>query len=640
MIKEGFIIKSSKKNRKSKPHSNSNAAYGKNTPKSPASQRQTASRGTATALLEREPVTEPKRPIPERHAKHTQKSKSSKVPFRISRKVIIAVAVSITAIFTAVTASGLIVTNNNKIFPNLIFAGVKIGGLSVSEAAKKLDESGFSNYTGKSVLITFPTGETLSIEAEKAGVSGGPMDIANSAYQYGRNHNIYQNLMTYLSSSQDTELAIEEIFSIDETYVRDRIDGAVTSVNEKLKNSEAVIDEETKEIVLFKGSDSIVIDSDLVYTQVRNAFQERKFDPIKYMPTLDSSLTDTVDFEALYNSVFQEMQNAMYDKDSGGVTEHIDGVSFDMDAAKTLWENAQLGDEIRIPLIITEAEITAEQLKKVLFADVLAQKTTTLTSSSPRNNNITLACKAINGLILNPGEEFSYNGVVGQRTSAGGYQSAGAYADGQVVSEVGGGICQVSSTLYYTQLLANLETTSRMCHYFPVSYLPYGLDATVSWPAPDFKFKNTRDYPIKIEAYTDLSKLTMTIIIHGTDVDGSYVQMETDSWTNVTGVGAVSYRLVYDKDGNLISKKEESRSQYHNHTTSANNQSASSETSGTGTTTPTNTPPLPSPPTSDNNGSEGETTVTPSPQPTSPGSSSGETEVPTPPDPPSGETGE
>jgi vancomycin resistance protein YoaR len=113
-------------------------------------------------------------------------------------------------------------------------------------------------------------------------------------------------------------------------------------------------------------------------------------------------------------------------------------------------------------------------------------------------NNIALAAKKIDGVILNPGEEFSYNGTVGQRTESAGFKKAGAYANGKVVQELGGGICQVSSTLYCAVLYANLEITDRTCHYFPVDYLPSGLDATVSWKSPDFKFKNNRDYPIKL----------------------------------------------------------------------------------------------------------------------------------------------
>ena len=99
-----------------------------------------------------------------------------------------------------------------------------------------------------------------------------------------------------------------------------------------------------------------------------------------------------------------------------------------------------------------------------------------------------------------PGETFSYNQTVGERTIAEGYKEAGAYAGGRVVQDVGGGICQTSSTLYNAALLANLEIVDRSNHQFLTSYVDAGRDATVAWGSIDFQFKNTRTYPIKIEA--------------------------------------------------------------------------------------------------------------------------------------------
>ena len=112
---------------------------------------------------------------------------------------------------------------------------------------------------------------------------------------------------------------------------------------------------------------------------------------------------------------------------------------------------------------------------------------------------------------LMPGETFSYNQTVGQRTLKAGFKEAGAYANGQVVSSVGGGICQVSSTLYNAVLRANLDIVDRSNHMFAVGYVPIGTDATVSWGAPDFKFKNSRTYPIKIVASTSGRKCYIKI---------------------------------------------------------------------------------------------------------------------------------
>ena len=213
-------------------------------------------------------------------------------------------------------------------------------------------------------------------------------------------------------------------------------------------------------------------------------------------------------------------------------------------------------------LAIERQKRRQERLQKHLLADKLATKTTSLSgSSSNRITNVRLAAEKINGVILQPGQTFSYNDVLGQRTKANGFKEAGAYSGGQVVQEVGGGICQVSSTLYYCAMVSNLKINTRTCHYFPVAYIEPGMDATVSWGGPEFKFTNNRDYPIEIKAYVQNG--SVTVEIWGTDVDGSYVKM---SYT-ANGLRATTYRTVYDKDGKQISHTLEANSTYHSHDT-------------------------------------------------------------------------
>ena len=168
-------------------------------------------------------------------------------------------------------------------------------------------------------------------------------------------------------------------------------------------------------------------------------------------------------------------------------------------------------------------------------------------------------------MVLMPGEEFSYNEALGKRTTEAGYLGAGAYLNGEVVTEIGGGICQVSSTLYCAALYANLKITDRTCHWFGVDYLPAGLDATVSWGGPEFKFVNSRNYPIRIKAEVDREKWCAVVAIEGVDEDGSYVEITTSTWSEAHKYGATSYRWVYDRDGNLLSKTLEARSEYHFH---------------------------------------------------------------------------
>ncbi|MGD7407579.1 VanW family protein, partial [Ralstonia pseudosolanacearum] len=184
-----------------------------------------------------------------------------------------------------------------------------------------------------------------------------------------------------------------------------------------------------------------------------------------------------------------------FTKDPYSITAAANGIDFaiSLDEAKSIITGDK--KEYEIPLKVLRPTVSNDDLGIDAFPDELASYSTNYSSSgASRSNNIALATSKINGTVLMPGETFSYNGIVGRRTKEAGFQEAGAYSNGQVVNEVGGGICQVSSTLYNAVLRSNLEVTDRHNHMFQVNYCPIGTDATVSWGAPDFKFKNNRNY--------------------------------------------------------------------------------------------------------------------------------------------------
>ena len=159
----------------------------------------------------------------------------------------------------------------------------------------------------------------------------------------------------------------------------------------------------------------------------------------------------------------------------------------------------------------------------MLFADNLGEPVVTSLSGSTANriNNVQLAAQAINGVILAPGEQFDYNECLGERTTERGYKAAGAYSGGQVVQEVGGGICQVSSGLYYAALLSKPPDRHAHLPLLPRWLPARGLDATVSWGGPEFRFTNNRDWPVKIIASVDTATNTVSVQIVGTNVDAA-----------------------------------------------------------------------------------------------------------------------
>lgn len=152
-----------------------------------------------------------------------------------------------------------------------------------------------------------------------------------------------------------------------------------------------------------------------------------------------------------------------------------------------------------------------------------------------RDSNIRLICKMINGLVLQPGETFSFNGFIGERTAAKGFMPAGGISNGILVQELGGGICQPNTTLCQAVLKADLEIVERNSHSWPSDYVPVGLDSTVSWPGPDFKFKNDSGYPIAIVCWYD--KPAVVFQIYGRLLDeGVSISLESEitSTTPVT----------------------------------------------------------------------------------------------------------
>ena len=288
--------------------------------------------------------------------------------------------------------------------------------------------------------------------------------------------------------------------------------------------------------------------------------------------------------QEVHDEISGEVKNAGYDAETGTITPEQVGAEFDVSAAQAALDAAAPGETVEIDAVIEYPTVTAEELANVLFRDVLGEATTKVGGTAARKGNVKLSAATINGYVMNTGDVFSYNEAVGRRTAARGYQPAPAYIQGETVDEIGGGICQTSSTLYLACLLSNLEITERYAHRYIPSYIAAGMDATVSWGGPDYKFTNDTDYPIKIVTKYENSYLTVQVL--GTKTDDITVKMtneklsttnfevvyqddetlapgtETVKTTPYTGSRWKTYRNLYDGDGKLISSAYEATSDY------------------------------------------------------------------------------
>ena len=348
---------------------------------------------------------------------------------------------------------------------------------------------------------------------------------------------------------------------------------AVTRAVEECSDPEAQTTWEVTdtELVLHKGVTGRTID----VAALTDALAERlghlvsNDEPASYAP-IEAQVTTAPpaapDFDAIRSEVAAEPADAYLDKETREIVPSVTGVDFDTAQAQAVLDAAGEGETVSVPLLLTEPKLTTAKLEANLFKDVLGSGSTTCAGPSNRWYNIDLAAKRLNGTILLPGETFSYNDTVGPYTLASGYKAAGTYQNGQSVDATAGGICQLSSNLYWVTLKANLEIVERHKHQFNGGYMPViGTDATVWSDQLDFRFQNNTDYPIKIESYLDKNhKLHVTI--YGTDTTGIHgepyhVVISTVPYKNTyqpkdsipVGYTVDLYQKLVDKNGKTIS---------------------------------------------------------------------------------------
>lgn len=467
------------------------------------------------------------------------------------------------------------------IFPNVYIAGVNVGGLSKDEAMQKVSDSLTGGYYANTLVVRLPDRQ-LTFTPDDTGFAINATEAVEKAYEYGREGDKYEIYRAY-TNALDTEhyIDVEAEITIDRDNIRSIIDGAAADIESSLDQSSYEIREDS--IVVHVGVAQRHLDADGLYEKVCSSLLAGDFSTIEW--DVQTTSPGTIDLDSIYQQIHTEAKDATYDQATGEVTEEVVGKTFDLQSEKQYLAMAQEGSDYVIQLQITQPLVTSASLSGKIFADLLATVDSELTGSNyNRNVNVTKACEAINGIILQPNDVFSYNGIVGERTEAKGYLEAGVYVSGQTVQELGGGVCQVASAIYLAALEANLEIVEREPHQFLVTYVPMGCDATVYWGYIDFKFRNDTDYPIRIDAWVENSYVH--IRLYGTNISGEYVEMtydlvatedyeeviEEDPTKDVgyssittypyTGYTVKTYRNLYDANGNLLDTWYETTSKY------------------------------------------------------------------------------
>lgn len=408
-----------------------------------------------------------------------------------------------------------------NVFPGVTVGTIPVGGMSRSAAVDKIEKESGALYEGQSVSVTIYE-TTYDIPVEDVLQSVDSEQSAANAFAVGRTGNPFVRMWNVIKAAAGRNEA-QIAATVDEDGLTKTLeDIASKALTEPVEPTWEI---GTDTMTIYAGKPGVNFDSAAVEQVLDEKIRLMDFEP--YEVSVELSETPQIDIDKIAEQVIGDPVSATVSKEDGKtiIPEKV-GVQFDVEEARTIIGDGS-AESYEIPVTTTAAKVTAEKLEEVLFRDTLASCSTSLNEGNvPRTNNVRLASAAINGTILNPGEEFSYNNVVGERTTERGYQSAGAYSGNEIIDEVGGGVCQPSSTLYMAVLRADLEVTQRVNHSFTVAYTPLGEDATVSWGGPDFCFKNDTDYPIKILAEQSNGQLTMTIV--GTKTSDKTVTTRTE----------------------------------------------------------------------------------------------------------------
>lgn len=385
-------------------------------------------------------------------------------------------------------------SKNNKILSNVFINNCEVSGLTSEEAYKKINSI---------VSSTIPDEIILKHDDFQTSISTNTLDISydissciNKAYSLGKTGNLLENdfaVIKSLFSSHNITLD----FTFNEENLKQQLDELSGKLPDTIVQGNYYI--EDTNLIITKGHKGCVVDVNATLNLVKEHLKTFTLkNSIIEIATLEKEPAK-LDIDKIHKELYSEPQNATFSQSPYTITPSKNGVDFaiSVEEARNLFNKDS--EECSIPLKVLFPAITTNMLGNEAFPDQLSTYSTKYSvSATARTTNLVLAASKINGTVIMPGETFSYNKVVGERTIAAGYKEAPIYVSGQVVDGLGGGICQITTTLYNAVLFANLEIVERTNHQFVPSYAPASRDATVVYGSLDFKFKNNRNYPIKL----------------------------------------------------------------------------------------------------------------------------------------------
>lgn len=456
---------------------------------------------------------------------------------------------------------------NGQIVSDVSVGGVEIGGLTKGEAKKALQAAFGEQFSQKTMEIRFSEAGTvleklnirypansLLISPEESHAKLDAAAAVKAAYALGR---------TDLDGSRTMSLL--PYLGLDEAAIRSVADSYAQQLAQLYQDSSYTVTGDAPDVThfdesipcqtvtLFRGYPGIEIDADALYNEILEGYNTGSF-AVSYQGTVSAKKPVSPDLDGLWEQTRLAPEDPSVDLTSYQVIPGVHGYEFDLAEARQQFQNLAYGESALISLHYTDPEIADED---AYFQDILGHCETPHGDNENRNGNLRKACGMLDGLVLQPGQELSYNEALGPRTKELGWLPAPAYSGTKLVDSPGGGICQVSSTLYLASVYSELTIVERRNHGYPVSYIPLGMDATVSWGFADLKIRNDSPMPVKIQAEESDGYVRISIL--GTETRDYDVEM---SYT-VGGRYVRTYMSKIDKEtGEVISKEPYALSGY------------------------------------------------------------------------------
>lgn len=509
------------------------------------------------------------------HEKKKDKAKAG-----MNKKLVISLLAIAAVIIVAVIALSVYAFSYDRAFAGVTVGGQPVSGMTQAEIEDLMHARGTEEYGTVEFdikvdnNITHVTANDLKAERDATAAAQAAMNV-------GREGSIPARMWAVFAS-----LVAKHDIPLSAMLDKDAINAVIAKVEQQ--NNVAPVDAAYKvdgaKMTVTPAVDGLKVDADALREQILDRFNTEKYDDIVMSTQLAEA--KRLDMDAIYSQVHKDVADATMtaEGENHKIVPHVVGVDFDLAAAKAKLEaNPDAGFEVALK--ITNPKVTTIMLESKLFKDVLSESTSYFSPKKvARTHNVNLAAKLINGKVLNPGETFSYNETVGPRTRARGFKEAAIFSKGEIVDGLGGGICQVSSTLYMAAMKADMKTVSRKNHSFYVDYAPKGQDATVVYGSIDYKFENTSEYPIKVVAFQKNNYITVRIMGTRTAKKTVKITSKVLSTTPFTekiindntlkpgqrvieqkgqeGITMDVYRSVYDANGKLITSYKENRTKY------------------------------------------------------------------------------